>query len=47
MNKTKTASEELIDYILSMTPEQVEKVLKHPVFVAVMDEYGHSKEVEK
>lgn len=43
MNKTKTANEELISYILSMTPEQLEKLLKHPDFVAVMAEYRTRK----
>ena len=37
-----TAREELIQYILSMTPEQAEKLLKHPEFVAVMEEYANA-----
>lgn len=36
MTKNKTATEELIDYIMNMTEEQMEKLLNHPVFKAVM-----------
>lgn len=32
----KTATEELIAYIMNMTEEQVDKLLNHPVFKAVM-----------
>ena len=32
-----TALEELIQFIKNMTPEQAEKLLKHPEFVAVME----------
>lgn len=45
MEKAKTASEELIAYILSLTSEQADKILKHPEFVAVMEEYRRKKEV--
>ena len=30
-------NDELIAYILSLTPEQVKKVLEHPAFVEVME----------
>lgn len=46
MSKKTTAADELIKYIINLTPEQAEKVLKHPAFVAVMDEYRSNKEKE-
>lgn len=39
-----TAKEELIQYILSLTPEQVKKVAEHPAFVAALEEYRSQKE---
>lgn len=37
MNKARNARDELIAYLLSLTPEQAKKVLEHPAFVEVME----------
>ena len=33
-----TVHEELIDRIIKMTPEQIEKFLNHPEVIAIMEE---------
>lgn len=38
MDKNKTAVDELIDYIINMTEDQLEKFLNHPVCKAIMEE---------
>lgn len=38
MDKNKSAVDELIDYIINMTEEQVEKFMNHPVYKAIMEE---------
>lgn len=40
MNDPRNATDELIAYILSLTPEQAKKVLEHPALVKVMDKYS-------
>ena len=37
MNKARSDKDELIAYLLSLTPEQAKKVLEHPVFVELME----------
>lgn len=41
-----TAHEELINYIMNMTPEQVDKLVNHPTWKAVMDEYKQEQAVD-
>lgn len=38
--------DELINYIMSMTPEQVDRFVNHPTFKKVMEEQAVEKEVE-
>ena len=40
-----TVHEELINYIMSMTPEEVDEFVNHPTFKKVMEEQAAEKEV--
>lgn len=44
MNKSMSARDELIDFIVSMTPEQVDKLLKHPEVSKIMKEMNQEGE---
>lgn len=39
-----TAYDELIQFILNLTPEQTKKLLDHPVTKTLMKEYGEKTE---
>ena len=44
MSKSTNATDELIAYIMRLTPAQVDKLLNHPALVAMMDKYGKGAE---